>query len=512
MIKKPFCILLFCFSFCFWASWSFAANIYIDPTAGSGGDGSCVSPYDSWGDVSFSASNDYYQKCGTTWIGGGITLASITGSSGDRVILGAYYETAGPTCNIGISGAKPIINRNSTSGSGIYLNGSSYVQIENLDVRSGLQSIYLVDGSDYAVIKDSTVGLNSYGYGIRVQSSDDGKIYNCIIDSNNTYSTQDGIQLGGSSGTYADARWEIYNNEFYSWYHNMISSGSGSDDILIYYNYMDGTDCLDTDRCKGFGLGTGVRNKAHHNYIYNTNQASQLLGAKWAHVYNNVFDTVRPHTSPNTDGSFALNTTDGGASTRNNKVYNNTFYNCAKYCIYFWDDQAEADISNNEIINNIFLDWADDNKAGIWVGSDTNADIRDNTFRNNSYYESGDSTIVNYKGVQKTLAQWLAIDGTDGNTISGERNADPGLKNVGSQEFWPDDSGDDVVGNGYDLGASYDDLLDPDNTDFTASPPVVVTEVQPTLWTIGAYGQLGVGEDGVNSNLNGVILNGIIIN
>jgi len=42
-------------------------TVYVDPTAGSGGDGSIESPFDSWEDVSFSNGNTYLQKRGTTY-------------------------------------------------------------------------------------------------------------------------------------------------------------------------------------------------------------------------------------------------------------------------------------------------------------------------------------------------------------------------------------------------------------------------------------------------------------
>lgn len=47
------------------------------------------------------------------------------------------------------------------------------------------------------------------------------------------------------------------------------------------------------------------------------------------------------------------------------------------------------------------------------------------------------------------------------------------------------------MGNIYDLGTSYNNILVPDVIDFTVTLPEVTTEKQPTNWYIGDYVEEG---------------------
>ena len=85
---------------------------------------------------------------------------------------------------------------------------------------------------------------------------------------------------------------------------------------------------------------------------------------------------------------------------------------------------------------------------------------------------------------------------------SGNIDGDPGF--VSSSDFSPD-TGSAMIGAGVTLSGApysnggpggtaiplYNEVIDPDQTDFTTTPPTVVTEAQPSSWYIGAYGETG---------------------
>ena len=461
---------------------AWGANVYIDPDWGGTESGTCSEPYSSWSDIVFSASNDYYQKCGTTeHRNTNISIHNITGSSSNRVIIGAYYKKSA-SCIVGVSGAKPIINRNNTSGSAIFADTSTYLQFENLDLRGGQSTLFLIDGTDYAVIKNSSVGSNSSGWGVRMQTCDKGKIYNCVIDSNNTNKTFDGIFLGSAKVSHASKGWEIFSNRLLSWEHTQISIGVNSDDNHIYNNYFDGSTCTADDPCRGFEIyGTAEENHIHHNYIYNFNAHSQILSSSNNFIYYNIFDTVR---TPATEAFMIQCNT--SYNSIGNKFSNNVIYNSNGYGLAFWVTSGKSGIiKDNEIKNNVFLAW-ESGKDGIKIPALPG--MLNNIFKNNIYYSSGDSTIVYYRGNRKTISQWMAANGNaHGEVVIGELNSDPSLKNPADKQFWPDSISDPVVRTGINTGSLFNQILVQDGTDFTASPPIVKMEEQPVDWFIGAY-------------------------
>ena len=146
---------------------------------------------------------------------------------------------------------------------------------------------------------------------------------------------------------------------------------------------------------------------------------------------------------------------------------------------FILDMMMKLKISGNEIYNNVIL------KVGeycIRVYDQGNV-IGTNYFENNScyHYQANKYAMVedlkyNTAGAFNTRAY-----------AANNRDDDPGLKNPSAGQFWPDSASDNVVGNGKNLGSAYNQILDPDATNFAASPPTVKTKTQPTNWIIGPY-------------------------
>lgn len=87
---------------------------YVDGTSGSDSN-TGLSDAQAWKTIgkvngsSFSTSDQIYLKCGTTFTDAALTI-DWSGTSGNRVIFGAYYLSGGVE-TIGVSGSKPVIDR-----------------------------------------------------------------------------------------------------------------------------------------------------------------------------------------------------------------------------------------------------------------------------------------------------------------------------------------------------------------------------------------------------------------
>lgn len=114
------------------------ATYYIDPTAGSGGDGSEGSPFDSWADVTWAAGNVYLQKAGTTF--SGQLAPSASGTSGNTIFIGRYGE-----------GANPIVTHTT---SGVFLSARQFIALLWIDaVSCGTHGFHIrTNGSNISTI------------------------------------------------------------------------------------------------------------------------------------------------------------------------------------------------------------------------------------------------------------------------------------------------------------------------------------------------------------------------
>jgi hypothetical protein len=184
LMKKSIFILMF--SICILGNAS-AATYYIDPTAGSGGNGSASNPFDSWSDLpSVNTGDDVYIRCDRTLTtpSDGIDI-NWNGTSSNRAIIGAYYMD-GQTPVHGISGSKPAIsgsNHARPSGTVPVYQGlidvinRDYVTIENLKIEESRGHGIRFEGenmdnesSEYFIIDNCDV-ISNYMSGVTLTSS-----------------------------------------------------------------------------------------------------------------------------------------------------------------------------------------------------------------------------------------------------------------------------------------------------------------------------------------------------
>jgi len=527
MIKKLLYIILFCLL----AVSAFGADYYIDPSLG-GGTETGLSPanaYHSWTDATISAGNDYRQLCGTTETLGATLTITADGTSGDHIILGAYNaddshedggnETFGTLCSGGL--AKPEIRMTATATEDIIatenVNSSQFLEFNSIKlthagtIQTGDTGMYI--NSNYNVVRYCY--LYNIEYGVRIghiTSASNGGGNNNTIEYNffdhNDTTNEDGIE-GDSVNLH------IYADDNLVQYNHMTGTDHGGvaiqtgDDNIIQYNYI-----YSTNGHEDFGVAwdywTGSKatgNVVRFNWIEDYEHAIQPGGGDNNEVYGNVL--ICTDNLPNSEGhgciQFVSNLASSLSGTTNSKFYNNVLYGYDSSVthhngIYFVSVGSVAvgdDIDENYIFNNIILNFGENCIREY----DLNGVITvDNYFYNNICYG------WNQDDAGEGYAEWpygthrASAAAFDAGTANADNNLDtnPGVNNAAAHQFWPASAGSNIVGNGcdannvasdcYDAGGESENILDPDTTDLTASPPTVALETQPTgSWYIGAY-------------------------
>jgi len=475
------------------------ATIHIDPTAGPSGDGSFGSPYDSWADVTFSADDDYCQKCGTTWTGA-LTI-SATGVSGNHIKIGAYYDDGGATYEwdnptygqaCGNGAQKPIIQQSSV-GTGDVIKTTAgtnqYLELNSLQIKKGQTGVSLNSNHNvvrYCYITDGYWGISvgipigsidgdynliEYNYIDLKETVDEGSTNDCIrLHRRAQYNTvQYNVLTGFAHGGvyfYAGSNNTIQYNKIYG-------SGGGFEDFAIGTNYEADSNII------------------RYNYCKDAGQALEIMGGSNNEVYGNVF-TCNNVTSPQQyQGIVQVQSMNSSVYPSSyNKIYNNVLYDndrvSSQYGIFLYSNASNNSlVSGNDFSNNIILKVSG---YAIRVYDEGNV-IGANTFNNNLCYEYNTNQYAQIETSYYSTASEFN-SGYEG--ASDNRDDDPGLSNPANHLFYPDAATDNVVGNGMNLGALFKKILDADLTEFAINPPVVKTVSQPEKWNIGAYALPGV--------------------
>ena len=270
-LKIFFLIVL---SLCFLPSLVLAGTShYVDCSSGYDGNGSYASPWNSISSVnshSLSTGDDVYFKVNTTCTPSTYLAVDWSGSSGDRVIIGAYYGNG----QFGLNGnSRPIIdgNNNTVPSPSAYRglidirkDSVSHVTVENLKLQYSGQS------------------------GVAVKYSDNVNVDNCYIyrpsESCIVYSA--GVGDGVDTGIISD---NICENSGYPDY-----TGSGAAITVTASDNEDATTNITVTRNKvysskleGIGLYKKVTNSiVEYNVIYDI---------KTAHIYIDAgkFNTIK---------------------------------------------------------------------------------------------------------------------------------------------------------------------------------------------------------------------------
>lgn len=467
-----------------------ASPYYCDCTVNSGtsGAGTFADPFESINAINdaksgFSAGDDVYFLAGSTCVDSERLSVTWTGSSGNRVIIGGYDGDG----DFDITGsARPILDGNGTVPGAehglIEIFGSSYnyITVQDLYVDNSAAIGILVNYADYITI-DNCVVNNTTNSGIMVARSHDSIVQYCIV------STIDGGTSGGIVLTGMDALNSCYNcivrhcrvsnhrtesigaNKLARdcvIEYNVVYDGKnvgiymdGSKDITVRFNLVYSADGhpLDANSVMWLGIGVECEQERCDQYpaIYPYGSGHE--------IYGNLISGC-------TYGIGIL--TDCAAHNWSGLlVYNNTVVDC-DYNISIASNQTGW--SGNEIRNNLSVNyWGSSNEClncSSTTGITWSHNVWDGTVTGDA--AAGSGTVLNATPALSKTSNWRSVaegslDGTEFALGSGSSAIDVGT----------------------DLGIAYADGLDLINTDFSATPPSVITLKHGDYgagWDIGA--------------------------
>ena len=223
-----------------------------------------------------------------------------------------------------------------------------------------------------------------------------------------------------------------------------------------------------------------------------------------------------------------------GVDTQGVLVLNNVFLNHSSPAIYENLNPTSGQLFyGNTIVNTTIPDDIDADEGVIYLPY-SKSTFRNNvivsngtdyllyasgsgspTVNNNLWHNttSGTQNIIYFSGTIYDESELTTGDNWQG-SHAGSMFELADFNNLSSHEFWPITSESNLIGAGVDLGVNYDDLIEHSGTTFITDPPVVSTMLQPTVWTIGAYGYEGIDappvDHGKTTFKRGEILRGTI--
>lgn len=225
------------------------ATFYIDPTAGSGGDGSFESPFNSWTSVTWTAGNTYLQKENTTYVGS--ILPTTTGTSSAYITVGVYDASSGTRLQ---KKTKTTVNANGGDYCFFVDSNTSYFIVQGLVLTNAILA---------GVKKETTTNSSSAAAYI--------KVYDCTITKiiNSTADLGHGCLLYGKG------------NEVRRCFINTIST----DGIISFGDDLTVTDCFISNinygdvTNSGDCLSTYDGNNCYiaRNYFDNVNQTNKQV-------------------------------------------------------------------------------------------------------------------------------------------------------------------------------------------------------------------------------------------
>jgi parallel beta-helix repeat protein len=396
---------------------------------------------------------------------------------------------------------------------GFSLNTDDWIVIDGITFKHGNHNdvgILHLDTSDNVTIQNCTSELY-YGKGIEVDSS-----VNPIIDGNTVSGGDKGItiEVDSTNPTITD---------------NTISSVPGSSvgtsGKCIDASYTSGIFSFDgggliarntINNCGGYGIDVAFTDGIviiEKNLITNAGQTTADTSGIGVLDTNDDYVIVRYN-------RVSLTNLSGGAvnaiginidtDADNARVYGNIVFDNDGPGILIW--QATGALVYNNTLDNNGVDANSNRRANMGVGGvGANGTFKNNISASTNLYHwhvDGDADNANVKSDYNlydsdagTKFYWTAgaVNFTDWKSNSGEdanspATTDPFFTNAGSDDFTLAPNSP-AINAGVDLGATYDDALNPSST----WPSSVVTRIQNASWDLGAYGGYVTGGGGLGA-------------
>jgi len=329
------------------SSTTFAATLYVDPSAAVNGIGTQARPFNSWKSFWIQPGNTYLQKAGTTYPGL-LVVVSVHGTASLPIVIDSYGTGAPPiVTNVVLFDNSSYITFQNftvtavpTYPSLVIRNGSTHITVNNNSITNAASSGIFLGGSGCNnVIENNRIhdvaadGINvnqvacSDGNQTLIQGNTinnigihgielDGNFFiikqNIIHDTGTTTAGASGIHLygGGFQGTPPDGMGNynlVLNNVVYHAHEPLYHDGNGiqSDQYThnnqIYSNLIFGNDGM------GVNLYDSQNNQVHDNTLF-----------------GNVVNTIKKYFDPR--GNIISSTSAANAHTAK-ACTNNTFTN-----------------------------------------------------------------------------------------------------------------------------------------------------------------------------------------
>jgi len=409
-----------------------------------------------------------------------------SGSISNPITFGAYG-----------TGDKPIID-----GTGllktIYLNGKSFININNLEIIKGGHGIFITSDATNGQINITYCDIhNSENNNVSIKNRGNVTIENCTVYN----SGGNGI----SAYTLGAANWgdraghnvkvlrnTIYNNSKNGLFihgddavvRNNEMYGNGSVDREGYYHniYISGDNAIiEKNILRDAAYGDGIRFlgsnlTVRYNFIRHNRKHGIGIWNDYPVTHSNLnisYNLFIQRSYTETPVSLPLTINIDNAATAgsfsNIKIYNNSVYGENDNANGFsFKKCSDVDVKNNIIdLKNAFL-------MGIYSTASVSSDY--NMFKSNKskpfYSESGSGPVA--------FSQWRDDDGYGRHSIEGDPGfTDPSNNNLIIQSASP------AVGAGANLGQAYNDGFHPNSN----LPNGVLTLDQDNhgAWEIGAY-------------------------
>ena len=335
-----------------------AANYFVSATAGSDSNsGSADAPWRS------------------------LTYAARQVEAGDTVTVrpgnyaGFYFDTDGtPQARITFS-AEPgvVIDRGTSAGDGISLEGADYVTVEGFTVvglsHAGIRSVE----NTGVIIRNNVV--DGIGYTGILTGFSDG----VLVENNVSKNGRNVIYIGNTTANAVVRRNRVFNNSKNGMHFNGDESLGGTGVItgalvegnIVYGNGATGGGAINMD---------GVQSSVIRNNL----------------LYRNRFNGIN------------LYQIDGSGPSKNNVIANNTVVGTR-----YWDLQIIDGATGNVVLNNIFYNDRDSGTRGaILISADSRSGfVSDYNAVSNLFNLDED------EGAARTLAQWRADTGQDSHSI-----------------------------------------------------------------------------------------------
>jgi hypothetical protein len=362
---------------------------YVNCNASQNGNGSYASPCNNISSVnnhSFSTGDDVYFKVNTTCTPSTYLKVDWSGTSGDRVIIGAYYGNG----QFGLNGrSRPIIDGNNNT-------------VPSFSVHRGLID-FMKPSVSHVTVENLKIQYSGR-YGVSVRRSDNINVDNCYIyrPAGNCILYSSGSGDGVDTGIISN---NICGNSGYPDY-----DGVGAAIEITSGDYEGSTTNITVTRNKVFSSkqeGIGIYKKATNCIVeYNT-----VYDIKTAHIYlaSSKYNIVRYNLVYNFDGVFLSKGYGISVSQEeareycyggSNQIYNNLIagqqVGISIGCGYKNKDpncicHEDTNVYNNTLVDNIwnFRDWNPDSRDSIKLKNNISWTITGGTAHTNNYSPAG---------------------------------------------------------------------------------------------------------------------------